>query len=65
MAAVAVEPLARRLGVTKGSFYWHFANREALVAAAVTRWEHDQLSDLDSAETADPRAQSRHSSARP
>src|SRR3546814_3926398 len=29
--AVAVEPLARRLGVTKGSFYWHFPSREALL----------------------------------
>ncbi len=38
-AAVAVEPLARRLGVTKGSFYWHFKNRQALLAAAVARWE--------------------------
>lgn len=37
--AVAVEPLARRLGVTKGSFYWHFANREALLMAALTLWE--------------------------
>ena len=27
---VAIEPLARELGVTKGSFYWHFANRNAL-----------------------------------
>ena len=36
---VAVEPLARRLGVTKGSFYWHFQNREALLYAAVALWE--------------------------
>jgi AcrR family transcriptional regulator len=39
LAAVAVEPLARRLGVTKGSFYWHFATREALIQAALERWE--------------------------
>lgn len=39
VAAVAVEPLARRLGVTKGSFYWHFPSREALLAAALDRWE--------------------------
>ena len=40
LAAVAVEPLARRLGVTKGSFYWHFPTREALIQAAIDRWEH-------------------------
>ncbi|MEN2422927.1 TetR/AcrR family transcriptional regulator [Streptomyces rimosus] len=39
LAAVAVEPIAARLGTTKGSFYWHFANREALVDAALERWE--------------------------
>lgn len=38
LAAVAVEPLAARLGTTKGSFYWHFANRDALVEAALERW---------------------------
>ncbi len=37
--AIAVEPLARRLGVTKGSFYWHFASRDELLAAVITRWE--------------------------
>ncbi|MEO7433822.1 MAG: TetR/AcrR family transcriptional regulator [Dokdonella sp.] len=41
LAAVAVEPLARRLGVTKGSFYWHFATREALIQSAVERWESE------------------------
>lgn len=39
LGGVAVEPLARRLGVTKGSFYWHFADRDALLRAALSRWE--------------------------
>ncbi len=37
--AVRVEPLAKRLGVTKGSFYWHFRDRDALLAAMLGRWE--------------------------
>ena len=39
LQAVAIEPLARRLGVTKGSFYAHFRDRDALVEAALRRWE--------------------------
>jgi AcrR family transcriptional regulator len=39
LRAVAVEPLAERLGATKGSFYWHFRDRNALLQAAVEYWE--------------------------
>ena len=42
VAAVAVEPLALRLGATKGSFYHHFENREALMQAALEEWERSQ-----------------------
>ena len=41
--AVAVESLARRMGVTKGSFYWHFPNRDAFIEQSLLLWEkHDQ-----------------------
>src|SRR5882724_754436 len=37
--AVAIEPLARDMGVTKGSFYWHFRDRPALLQALIAEWE--------------------------
>lgn len=36
--AVAIEPIASVLGATKGSGYWHFANRAALVEATMDEW---------------------------
>ena len=36
---LSIERLARRLQVTRGSFYHHFANRRALVDALLLRWE--------------------------
>src|ERR1700733_15957828 len=38
IAAVAVEGIAADLGATKGSFYWHFKNRDALIQAALALW---------------------------
>ena len=37
--AVTVDAVARELGVTKGSFYWHYADRDAWLQAALERWE--------------------------
>jgi AcrR family transcriptional regulator len=37
--AVRVEPLARLLNVTRGSFYWHFKSRDELLAAILQEWE--------------------------
>lgn len=39
IGAVAIGPLAQALGVTKGSFYWHYENREDLMVSALARWE--------------------------
>lgn len=36
---VRVEPLAKALGVTKGGFYWHFRDRQALLGAMLDTWE--------------------------
>jgi AcrR family transcriptional regulator len=36
--AVRVDPLAKRLGVTRGSFYWHFKDRDELHQAMLLRW---------------------------
>lgn len=50
-ADVAVEPLARSLGVTKGSFYWFFSSRDELLVSALERWEQyvgaDRIEELE------------------
>ena len=38
VSAVRVDPLAKRLGITRGSFYWHFKDRAALLRALLDRW---------------------------
>lgn len=36
--AVRIEPLAKRIKMTKGSFYWHFKNRNDLLDAILAEW---------------------------
>ena len=44
---VNVEQLAKSLDTTKGSFYHHFKNRQALLDAALARWEEIVAGDLE------------------
>jgi len=60
LSSLAIPELARTLGVTKGSFYWHFAALDELIAAALRRWEEDDRKAVRELETiADPRARLR------
>lgn len=36
--AIRIEPLAKRMNMTKGSFYWHFKNRNDLLDAILAEW---------------------------
>lgn len=45
--AASIPSIARTLGVTKGSFYWHFRGFDDLVKAALKRWEERDKATLD------------------
>ena len=57
--AVRIEALAASLGVSKGGFYWHFKDRQALLGEMLDSWERtvalDVIAYLES-RPADPRA---------
>jgi AcrR family transcriptional regulator len=44
--AVRIEPLAKRLGVTKGGFYGHFEDRAAFLDALLDAWESTSGEDV-------------------
>ena len=56
--AVRVEPMARALGVTKGSFYWHFKDRGEFLDRLLQFWEAettDRIKDHVASLHGDPR----------
>lgn len=61
--AVRVEALAGHLGVSKGGFYWHFTDRQALLDEMLDAWEKAMVDDVIlrvESQPADPRAKLQH-----
>jgi len=58
IAQVKIEVIARKLKLTKGSFYWHFRNRDDLLRSMVDWWRSNQLRFISSLThaRADPKA---------
>ncbi len=56
IAGLRVEVLAKRLKVTKGSFYWHFQDRRDLLMAVLQTWRDGRIRDI----VKQTRAQSGH-----
>ena len=46
IAGLRVEVLAKRLKVTKGSFYWHFQDRRDLLMAILQHWKEGRIRDI-------------------
>lgn len=44
--AVGVDTLAKHLGVTRGSFYWHFTNRDDLLERILKNWKEKATEDV-------------------
>ncbi len=47
IAGLRVEVVAKRCGVTKGSFYWHFKDRQDLLAAVLEHWREGRIRDIE------------------
>lgn len=42
-----VLPLSKALGVTRGSFYWHFKDHDEFIHLFIQRWEMSQMYSMD------------------
>src|SRR5256886_6398466 len=56
--ALKAEPLAKAMGVSRGSFYWHFADIGAFHAAILNHWREvaaeQVIADLEASSGNDP-----------
>ena len=58
--AVRIESLAQALGVSKGGFYWHFKDRQALLEEMLDAWERTWVDEvIEAVEAEDEDARSR------
>lgn len=56
---IRVDVIARQLKLTRGSFYWHFKDRDELLGAVLKAWRHaatEQVTERFSRDNEDPRA---------
>jgi AcrR family transcriptional regulator len=54
VSGLRVEVLAKRCGVTKGSFYWHFKDRRDLLGAVLERWKEGRIRDIEKTTSISP-----------
>jgi AcrR family transcriptional regulator len=64
--AVRIEPIAQALGVTRGGFYWHFDDRNALLGEMLDTWERrstEEVIERVEREGGDPMSKARRAGA--
>jgi AcrR family transcriptional regulator len=54
VGGLRIEVLAKRCGVTKGSFYWHFRDRQDLLQAILEHWRLGRIRDIEKVTTVVP-----------
>jgi AcrR family transcriptional regulator len=47
VGTLRIDLLVKQMGVTKGSFYWHFASREELLDAVLESWKKRMTRDIE------------------
>ncbi|MBL8430971.1 MAG: TetR/AcrR family transcriptional regulator [Dechloromonas sp.] len=54
LGGLRIEVLAKRCGVTKGSFYWHFKDRQDLLTAMLDYWKEGRIRDIEKTTSVTP-----------